>query len=139
MTDPANDVEFFYLRPRDIAVYVGEGTLDIGLTGRDLVLDSRAPVDGAAHLGFGESTFHFAAPEGRFAVRGPRRRARRDVVRRCARGLLQGARDQRAGRSGWTVRSSPRSGSVSPTRSPTWSRPGTRSSRPGWRSSVTRS
>lgn len=42
--DRDNDVEFFYLRPRDIAVYVGEGTLDVGLTGRDLLLDSGAPV-----------------------------------------------------------------------------------------------
>ena len=40
--DPDNDVEFFYLRPRDIAIYVGEGTLDIGITGRDLLLDSGA-------------------------------------------------------------------------------------------------
>jgi ATP phosphoribosyltransferase len=61
--DVANDVEFFYLRPRDIAVYVGEGTLDIGLTGRDLVLDSRAPVTERLSLGFGESKFYFAAPE----------------------------------------------------------------------------
>jgi ATP phosphoribosyltransferase len=68
MSDPANDVEFFYLRPRDIAVYVGEGTLDVGLTGRDLVLDSRAPVAERLTLGFGESTFRFAAPEGRFAA-----------------------------------------------------------------------
>ena len=68
MSDPANDVEFFYLRPRDIAVYVGEGTLDVGLTGRDLVLDSRAPVEERLTMGFGESTFRFAAPEGRFAV-----------------------------------------------------------------------
>ncbi len=68
MSDPANDVEFFYLRPRDIAVYVGEGTLDVGLTGRDLVLDSRAPVVERLTLGFGESTFHFAAPAGRFAA-----------------------------------------------------------------------
>ncbi len=68
MIDAANDVEFFYLRPRDIAVYVGEGTLDIGLTGRDLVLDSRAPVVERSTLGFGESTFHFAAPRGRFAA-----------------------------------------------------------------------
>lgn len=66
MTDAANDVEFFYLRPRDIAVYVGEGTLDVGLTGRDLVLDSRAPVTERTTLGFGESTFSFAAPIGRF-------------------------------------------------------------------------
>src|SRR5262245_27473127 len=62
-TDAANGVEFFYLRPRDIAVYVGEGTLDIGLTGRDLVLDSRAPVIERLSLGFGESRFFFAAPE----------------------------------------------------------------------------
>lgn len=28
LTDAENGVEFFYLRPRDIALYVGEGTLD---------------------------------------------------------------------------------------------------------------
>ncbi|MGH3366110.1 MAG: ATP phosphoribosyltransferase [Nocardioidaceae bacterium] len=60
--DPDNDVEFFYLRPRDIAVYVGEGTLDVGLTGRDLLLDSGAPVREVLPLGFGESRFRFAAP-----------------------------------------------------------------------------
>ncbi|MBA2560035.1 MAG: ATP phosphoribosyltransferase [Propionibacteriales bacterium] len=63
-TDPANGAEFFYLRPRDIAVYVGEGTLDLGVTGRDLVLDSRSPVTERLTLGFGESRFYFAAPVG---------------------------------------------------------------------------
>jgi ATP phosphoribosyltransferase len=67
--DPENQVEFFYLRPRDIAVYVGQGTLDIGLTGRDLFQD--AQVGGSAEeimaLGFGRSTFRFAAPVGRFS------------------------------------------------------------------------
>ncbi|MGI8700849.1 MAG: ATP phosphoribosyltransferase [Nocardioidaceae bacterium] len=67
IADPDNDVEFFYLRPRDIAVYVGEGTLDVGLTGRDLMLDSRAPVRELLTLGFGESTFAFAGPVGRFS------------------------------------------------------------------------
>ena len=43
LADPDNDVEFFFLRPRDIAVYVGSGTLDVGITGRDLLLDSRHP------------------------------------------------------------------------------------------------
>lgn len=66
--DSDNDVEFFYLRPRDIAVYVGEGTLDVGLAGRDLTLDSRAPVRELMTLGFGMSTFRFAGPEGRFAA-----------------------------------------------------------------------
>jgi ATP phosphoribosyltransferase len=63
--DNDNDVEFFYLRPRDIAIYVGEGTLDVGITGRDLLLDSRAHADEAMPLGFGSSTFRFAAPVGR--------------------------------------------------------------------------
>ncbi len=63
-TDPFNDAEFFYLRPRDIAVYVGEGTLDLGVTGRDLVLDSRSPVTERLTLGFGESRFYFAGPVG---------------------------------------------------------------------------
>ncbi|MEN2740991.1 ATP phosphoribosyltransferase [Microbacterium sp. X-17] len=65
--DPLNDVEFFYLRPKDIATYVGSGALDVGITGRDLLLDARMP--GAREiesLGFGASTFRFAGPPGRF-------------------------------------------------------------------------
>jgi ATP phosphoribosyltransferase len=64
LSDPANGVEFFYLRPRDIAVYVGEGTLDIGITGRDLLLDSGAKAEESLQLGFGRSTFRFAARPG---------------------------------------------------------------------------
>ena len=63
-TDPENDVEFFYLRPRDIALYVGEGTLDIGITGRDLLLDSGAKAEEVLSLGFGRSRFRFAARPG---------------------------------------------------------------------------
>ena len=65
--DAENDVEFFYLRPRDIAIYVGEGTLDVGITGRDLLLDSRAHADEVLQLGFGASTFRFAAPTGQMS------------------------------------------------------------------------
>ncbi|TQN28760.1 ATP phosphoribosyltransferase (homohexameric) [Haloactinospora alba] len=64
MVDPDNDTEFFFLRPKDIAVYVGEGILQVGITGRDMLLDSRAPVDEVLPLGFGGSTFRFAAPGG---------------------------------------------------------------------------
>ena len=64
LTDGDNGVEFFYLRPRDIAVYVGEGTLDVGITGRDLLLDSGAKAEEVLQLGFGRSRFHFAAPPG---------------------------------------------------------------------------
>jgi len=66
--DPDNDTEFFYLRPRDIAVYVAAGTLDAGITGRDMLLET-APddADGTAAvevmtLGFGRSSFRFASP-----------------------------------------------------------------------------
>lgn len=62
--DPVNDVEFFFLRPRDIAIYVGEGTLDLGITGRDMLLDSGAQADEVLALGFAPSTFRLAAPEG---------------------------------------------------------------------------
>ncbi|STC70454.1 ATP phosphoribosyltransferase [Corynebacterium pilosum] len=62
--DEENQVEFFYLRPTDIAIYVAGGHLDLGITGRDLALDSRAEVDEVMELGFGGSTFRFAAPAG---------------------------------------------------------------------------
>ena len=65
LVDEAGGVEFFYLRPRDIAVYVGEGTLDIGITGRDRLLDSGAPATEVMPLGFGRSRFRFAAPAGK--------------------------------------------------------------------------
>ncbi|AOS63208.1 ATP phosphoribosyltransferase [Actinoalloteichus hymeniacidonis] len=63
--DPTNEVEFFFLRPKDISVYVGSGRLDLGITGRDLALDSEAPVKELLGLGFGASTFRYAAPAGR--------------------------------------------------------------------------
>ncbi|MBK0419178.1 ATP phosphoribosyltransferase [Leucobacter sp. CSA1] len=61
-TDARNGVEFFYLRPRDIATYVGSGALDVGITGRDLLLDSGSRAREIAELDFGDSTFRFAAP-----------------------------------------------------------------------------
>jgi ATP phosphoribosyltransferase len=61
--DPRNNAEFFYLRPRDIATYVGSGALDIGITGRDLLLDSETAATEIEPLGFGHSTFRFAGPK----------------------------------------------------------------------------
>jgi ATP phosphoribosyltransferase len=63
--DPINQVEFFFLRPKDIAIYVGSGELDFGITGRDLVRDSDAPVRERLALGFGSSSFRYAGPAGR--------------------------------------------------------------------------
>lgn len=66
LIDAANDVEFFFLRPRDIATYVALGALDVGITGRDLLRDVRMPAREVESLGFGDSTFRFAGPPGRF-------------------------------------------------------------------------
>ena len=67
VSDESAGVELFYLRPRDIAVYVGSGTVDCGITGRDLLLDSGAKAEEVMDLGFGGSRFRFAGPVGRFA------------------------------------------------------------------------
>lgn len=62
LSDPENGVEFYYLRPRDIALYVGTGELEAGITGRDLLIDSGADAQEILSLGFGGSTFRFAGP-----------------------------------------------------------------------------
>ncbi len=64
IVDPVNEVEFFYLRPRDIAIYVASGRLDIGITGRDLLIDSGADAEEILPLGFARSTFRYAAKPG---------------------------------------------------------------------------
>ena len=68
VADPRNGVEFFYRRPRDIATYGGSGALDVGITGRDLLLDSGSTAEEIASLDFGDSTFRFAGPHGRFTA-----------------------------------------------------------------------
>lgn len=64
LVDPDNSVEFYYLRPRDIAIYVGSGELEAGITGRDLLIDSAAAAEEIFGLDFGSSTFRFAGPTG---------------------------------------------------------------------------
>ncbi|MDK4267013.1 MULTISPECIES: ATP phosphoribosyltransferase [Corynebacterium] len=64
VVDLDNGVEFFFLRPKDIAIYVARGVLDLGITGRDLALDSNAQFKEVLSLGFGDSTFRYAAPQG---------------------------------------------------------------------------
>ncbi|MBX6386311.1 MAG: ATP phosphoribosyltransferase [Microbispora sp.] len=67
VVDSDNSCELFFLRPRDIAVYVGEGTLDAGITGRDMLFDSGAPAEEIMPLGFGRSTFRFASTPGAYS------------------------------------------------------------------------
>jgi ATP phosphoribosyltransferase len=65
LVDTSNSVEFYYLRPRDIAIYVGSGELEAGITGRDLLIDSGAHATEIMALNFGGSTFRFAGPTGK--------------------------------------------------------------------------
>lgn len=62
--DQVNDVDFYFLRPRDIAIYIGNGFLDLGITGRDLAIDSGAKVSEVLPLNFGHSSFFYAVPKG---------------------------------------------------------------------------
>jgi ATP phosphoribosyltransferase len=64
LTDEVNQVEFFYLRPKDIATYVGKGTLDAGITGLDLMLDGDSEAEIVEDLEFGASALSLAAPKG---------------------------------------------------------------------------
>ncbi|MCL2455823.1 MAG: ATP phosphoribosyltransferase [Micrococcales bacterium] len=64
LADPDNDAELFFLRPRDVATYVGQGAVDVGITGRDLLIDSGSSATEHLTLGFARSTFRFAAPAG---------------------------------------------------------------------------
>jgi ATP phosphoribosyltransferase len=64
LADRDNGVEFYYLRPRDIAIYVGSGELEAGITGRDLLIDSGAKAEEILALDFGSSSFRFAGPAG---------------------------------------------------------------------------
>ena len=65
LVDTSNSVEFYYLRPRDIAIYVGSGELEAGITGRDLLIDAGAHATEIMALNFGGSTFRFAGPSGK--------------------------------------------------------------------------
>lgn len=67
VADTEHDIEFFFLRPRDVAVYVGSGRLDLGITGRDLLVDSGVTAAELLPLGFGFSSFHYAVPDGELA------------------------------------------------------------------------
>lgn len=63
VTDAVNEIDFVFLRPRDIALYVGNGIIDIGITGRDLMVDSMADVVELLPLNFGHSKFRYAVPK----------------------------------------------------------------------------
>lgn len=63
--DDENDIEFYFLRPVDIPVYVSDGTLDAGVTGKDFVAEQGEPMSCLLDLGFGHSKLCAAVAQGR--------------------------------------------------------------------------
>jgi len=61
--DADNDIEFIFLRPRDIATYVSNGIVEMGVTGLDLLHDSGADVEHLMPLKFGKARFCYAVPK----------------------------------------------------------------------------
>jgi ATP phosphoribosyltransferase regulatory subunit len=58
------EVEFVLARPSDIATYVERGAADLGIVGKDVLLESEARVMELVELGFGACRFVVAAPRG---------------------------------------------------------------------------
>ena len=63
--DKKNQIEFVFLRPKDIATYVDAGIFDLGITGRDIVRDSDFDLCELMPLGFGKSAMYFIIPNER--------------------------------------------------------------------------
>jgi len=60
---PAGDVEYVLARPSDVPTYVAHGAADVGVVGKDVLLESDADVLELVDLRFGTCRFVVAAPE----------------------------------------------------------------------------
>lgn len=61
--DAENNIEFYFLRPVDIPLYVANGTLDGGITGRDFVAERGESVHLLLDLNYGHSRLCAAVME----------------------------------------------------------------------------
>ena len=61
--DSKNGIEFFFLRPSDIPMYVGRGIIDAGITGMDFNAEAKSPAVKVLDLPFGASKMCAAVPE----------------------------------------------------------------------------
>lgn len=60
--DTENETLFYFLRPRDIVTYVSNGVLDLGITGRDFMIEQQANLEEILPLGFGAARLCYAGP-----------------------------------------------------------------------------
>src|SRR5690606_12262326 len=61
--DSDNSVEFSFLRPGDIPLYVANGILDAGITGKDFMAEKGASLSWLLDLNYGHSKLCAAVPE----------------------------------------------------------------------------
>ena len=59
-----NNVRYFLVKPSDVAIYVEHGAADIGVCGKDILLESGADVYELLDLGFGKCRMAVAAMDG---------------------------------------------------------------------------
>lgn len=64
LEDEARNVRYFLVKPSDTAIYVEHGVADIGIAGRDVLLETRPDVYELHDLGFGCCSMAVAAPTG---------------------------------------------------------------------------
>ena len=60
---PAGDVEYVLCRPSDVPTYVSHGAADLGITGKDVLMETEADVLELVDLRYGTCRFVVAAPQ----------------------------------------------------------------------------
>ncbi len=63
-TNQAANVSYFWVKPSDVAIYVERGAADIGVAGKDILLEYRPDVYELLDLNVGKCRMAVAAPEG---------------------------------------------------------------------------
>lgn len=61
---PGRDLDFVISKPTDIPLYVAYGGADVGIAGKDVLVEAAVSVSELADLGFGGCRFVVAEPEG---------------------------------------------------------------------------
>ena len=62
--NPEKEVRYFWVKPSDVAIYVERGAADIGIAGKDILLEYSPDVYELFNLGIGKCKMAVAAKEG---------------------------------------------------------------------------
>lgn len=64
LTDEMGEISYLLVKPSDVAIYVEHGAADVGVVGRDVLLEGGSDVYELLDLGFGKCRMAEAAPVG---------------------------------------------------------------------------